>query len=82
MTMRERTAYPRFKQKLTDEELAEFFTLSDEEWQFVVTTARGDAPRFQLALYLKCFQKLGYLPQMAAIPQTIIKYIVKQCCVV
>jgi hypothetical protein len=32
-----------------------------------------------LALYLKCFQKLGYLPQMAAIPQTIIKYIVKQC---
>ena len=78
MTMRERTAYPRFKRKLTDKELAEFFTLSDEEWQFVVTTARGNAPRFQLALYLKCFQKLGYLPQMGAIPQAIINYIAKQ----
>ena len=78
MTMRERTAYPRLKRNLTDEELAEFFTLAAEEWQFIVKTARGDAPRIQMALYLKCFQKLGYLPQMRAIPQTIIKYIAKQ----
>ena len=78
MTMRERTAYPRFKQKLTGKELAEFFTLSQEEWQFVEATGRGDSPRLQLALYLKCFQKLGYLPQTATIPQVIISYIAKQ----
>ena len=78
MTMRERTAYPRFKQKLTDEELSEFFTLSDEEWQFVEETSRGDSPRLQLALYLKCFQKLGYLPQIATIPKVIIIYIAQQ----
>ena len=54
------------------------YPLSDEEWQFVEETGRGDSPRLQLALYLKCFQKLGYLPQIATIPKVIIIYIAQQ----
>jgi hypothetical protein len=78
MTARERTAYPRFKQTLTAAELVEFFTLSDAEQTFVKRSARNMLPRLRLSIYFKCFQKLGYLPQLGQVPQAVIDHIALQ----
>ena len=59
MTTRERTAYPRFKQSITADELTEFYTPTDEELALVQQHAKGDIPRLAFAVLLKCFQKLG-----------------------
>ncbi len=40
MTIRERTAYPRFKQSITADELTEFYTPTDEELALVQTTCQ------------------------------------------
>ena len=78
MTTRERTAYPRFKQAVTQEELAEYYTPTLSELAFVRLNARGNLPQLRLTLYLKCFQKLGYLPRLTAIPEVIVIHVAAQ----
>lgn len=78
MTMRERTAYPILRQKTTSDELAEFFTPTKAEIMFVNETARGKLPRLQLTVYLKCFQRLGYLPQANEVPHHLFAYVAQQ----
>ena len=46
----DRTAYPRLRNRLSDEERAERYGLSEEERDFVRTSARGDKQRLTLAL--------------------------------
>ena len=48
----DRTAYPRLKQKLTEDELKQLYQTSDEELNFVRHYARGD--RQQLTLLGSC----------------------------
>lgn len=64
MTAIERTAYPRFKTTLTEQELDEFYTLTDEEKAMVHRKAAGQKQQLPLAILLKGFQKLGYLPRV------------------
>ena len=78
MTMRERTAYPSLQQTMTVEELTRFFTPTAEEKQFVNEMARGESSRLQLMVYLKCFQRLGYLPQAEQIPQQLFAHLAQQ----
>jgi TnpA family transposase len=75
MTAIERTAYPRFKQSFTEQELATFYTPTEEEIAFVNETASGKLQRLTLMTLLKSFQKLGYLPQWTQIPEAIKEHI-------
>ncbi len=78
MTMRERTAYPSLQQTMTVDELTRFFTTTAEEEQFVNETARGESSRLQLMVYLKCFQRIGYLPQAEQVSQQLFAHIAQQ----
>ena len=64
----ERTAYPRLHRRLGDEERAARFGLSEEERDFVRTSARGNKQRLTLALMLKTFGQLGHFPVLAEVP--------------
>lgn len=75
MTAIERTAYPRFKQTLTESELAEFYTPSPEEIAFATETASGTLQQLALLVLLKSFQKLGYLPRLNQVPRQIMAHI-------
>ncbi len=78
MTARERTAYPQFKQTITADELTKFYTPTDEELALALQHAKGDIPRLAFTVLLKCFQRLGYLPTIQAVPSTITEYIAVQ----
>ncbi len=71
MTAIERTAYPRFKQSFTKQELATFYTPTEEDIAFVNETASGQLQRLAFMTLLKSFQKLGYLPQWNQIPEIV-----------
>lgn len=75
MTSRERTAYPVFPQTITPEELAEFYTPTENELALVEQSAKGDRPRLALTVLLKSFQRLGYLPLIQHVPPVIIQHI-------
>ena len=78
MTAIERTAYPRFRSSLTHEELETYYTLIESEIDFVQTKASGETQQLALALFLKAFQKLGYLPRLVDVPEQIRQYIAQQ----
>lgn len=78
MTTCERTAYPQFKQTITDDELTQFYTPTDEELALVQQHTKGDIPRLAFTVLLKCFQRLGYLPTIQAVPTSIIEHIAVQ----
>lgn len=50
MTTIERTAYPRFRSTYTEQELNEFYTLSEAELQFAAQSARTKTQQMALAL--------------------------------
>jgi TnpA family transposase len=60
MTAIDRTAYPRPGTRMTQEELADRYRLSEADVAFVQATARGIAGRLLLATLLKTRQNLGY----------------------
>ncbi len=70
MTAITRTAYPRFGQQYTRQELTEFFTPTQEEIDFTrqVTPANDLTQQLPLMILLKSFQKLGYLPFVDDVP--------------
>jgi hypothetical protein len=79
MTAIERTAYPRFKPSLTRDELDLFYTPSEAEVAFVKNNrAEDERQQLELTILLKAFQKLGYLPQIAQVPNQIKKHIARQ----
>lgn len=71
----ERTAYPRIKQRLTKSELQEFYTPNLEEKFFIRENARNDEPQLHLLVQLKCFQRLGYFPNLEDVPDSVIKHL-------
>ena len=64
MTAIDRTAYPQPGARLTREELAARYHLSDKDLTFIRMSARGDIGRLQLATVLKTRQDLGYFPEI------------------
>ncbi|MCB0262303.1 MAG: Tn3 family transposase [Calditrichaeota bacterium] len=71
----ERTAYPRFKQKLTDEELKQCYQPDDKELSFVRHHARGDQLQLTLLVLLKAHQHLGSMPSPKEVPTQIKHYL-------
>ena len=71
----ERTAYPRLKQSFTKSELKDFYTLTLEETFFIRENARNDEPQLHLLVQLKCFQRLGYFPNLEDVPDSVVKHL-------
>ena len=70
-----RTAYPCFKQKLTDEELEKLYRPNGAELKFVRRYARGYRQQLTLMALLKAHQNLGYIVHTKNIPKQIQQYL-------
>ncbi|MDE1465851.1 Tn3 family transposase [Spartinivicinus poritis] len=75
MSAEHETAYPRFKSNLTDTELSEIYTPTDNELAFARRHSGNQAERLALLLQLKVVQRLGYFTQLTEIPTTIRSHI-------
>ncbi len=75
MTAIERTAYPRFKRNPTRRELEEIYSPTANELAWVHDNAREDVHRLHLLLWLKSFQRLGYFPNIADIPTSVVEHV-------
>lgn len=74
----ERTAYPRLRSRLSDDERHARFTLTGEERDFVRANARGAEQRLTLALMLKTFRHLGYFPDLSEILEAVRDFVCRQ----
>ncbi len=71
------TAYPRFKPELTQREVEEIYTPTEEEHRFARRTARTAPARLYLMVLLKSVQRLGYFPMLADMPPIIVSFLTK-----
>lgn len=71
------TVYPRFKSNISEKELNDIYTPTQNEMKFSRKIARGDNAKFCFLIMLKSFQRLGYFVALANIAQTIIQHISK-----
>ena len=69
------TAYPRFKTRLTQAELEQFYTPTDEELAFCTNTTRLPTTQLGFVILLKTFQRLGYFVLSNEVPEAIIEHI-------
>ena len=69
------TAYPRFKTRLTQSELEQFYTPTDEELAFCANATRLPTTQFGFLVLLKTFQRLGYFVLSNEVPEAIIEHI-------
>ena len=69
------SAYPRFKSSISEKELAEVYTPTDEELIFAESFMRNSSNMLGFFILLKSFQRLGRFVPVLSVPQTIIKYI-------
>lgn len=74
----ERTAYPRFPKRMSDEELCACYELTAAERHFVSMNASGDRQRLTLAALLKTRQQLAYFPSLKEVPGQIVQYLTGQ----
>jgi len=77
MTAIHETAYPRIRSSITEKELNELYTPTQEQLEFADRNTRGTIQKLGLLILLKAFQRLGYFPMLREIPQTVIQYIAR-----
>jgi TnpA family transposase len=75
MTAIARTAYPSFKQRPTAKELAEVYTPTPEEIEFVRSRVKTKNGLLRLMTMLKSFQRLGYFPRPEDVPPAVIAHL-------
>ena len=71
------TVYPRFKSSISEKELNDIYTPTQEEIKFSQKATRGDNAKICFVIMLKSFQRLGYFVAPINIPQTIVQHISK-----
>lgn len=71
------TAYPRFKPDLTQRELEEIYTPTNEEHRFSRRVARTVPARLYVMVLLKTIQRLGYFPMLVDVPSVILSHLTK-----
>lgn len=71
----EETAYPRLKSNPSREALEMLYTPTAEEIALTKQTVRGDLATVSFLVLLKTFQTVGYLMQIAQVPNAIIRHI-------
>ena len=77
MSSIEKTAYPRFpkRRKIKPAELNRSYSLQPDEVAMINRAANKEKLRFNMAIQLKIFQKLGYFVDLDDIPSEIIVHI-------
>src|SRR5690606_11831327 len=75
MASLERTAYPQFLSYYSPSDLRQFFTLQDEEINWLTSAGRSAGTRLGLAVLLKVFQHLRYFPSLDKIPSEVITHV-------
>jgi hypothetical protein len=75
MTAIDRTAYPRFKETYTAQELHALYTPTPEEIELINNAANSDAQKLTMLVLLKCCQSLGHIPRMKTIPDQVVQHI-------
>lgn len=68
MTAIHETAYPRIRSNVTDKELVELYTPTEEQLSFADENAQAPVQKLGLLVLLKSFQRLGYFPMLREIP--------------
>ena len=71
----EETAYPRLKSNPSREALEMLYTPTAEEIALTQQTVRGELATVSFLVLLKTFQTVGYLMQIAQVPNAIIRHI-------
>ncbi len=77
MTSVHETAYPRFKPDLTQRELEEIYTPTDNEQRLARRLGKTVSSRLYLLILLKAVQRLGYFPLLADVPPAIVSFLTK-----
>ena len=75
MTAIHETAYPRIRSNVTDKELVELYTPTEEQLSFASENAQAPVQKLGLLVLLKSFQRLGYFPMLREIPPRVIRHI-------
>jgi len=78
VTTIDRTAYPRFKRVISEQDLTEIYTLSQDEQDFIAASVYGPQMQLNLALLLKSCQRLAYFPPVQQIPVRIVNHLRQQ----
>ncbi|CUI18138.1 transposase (plasmid) [Candidatus Protochlamydia naegleriophila] len=73
------TAYPQFKPNLTDQELDEIYTPSQEELKFIHEQGNSQIEKLSLLVLLKTGQRLGYFIPPSDVFSNITAHIAKCC---
>ncbi len=71
----ERTAYPRFKSNPSAPEIARLYTPTLRETDLASRTTRGEDQPLAFLVMLKGFQRLGYFPKSAQVPEAIVSHV-------
>ena len=69
------TSYPRFKTRLSQVELEQIYTPTDEELTFCSSVTLSPTTRLGFVVLLKTFQRLGYFVPSNKVPEAIIEHI-------
>lgn len=72
------TAYPRIKTHSLLRDIKRLYTPTQSEWLWVKSRRIDNDLRLGHMVLLKCFQRLGYFPNIDAITQSIINHIAKK----
>jgi TnpA family transposase len=71
----ERTAYPRFSQQLSDQELDTRFGPTIEEAELIRRQTSSDEERLTFLAMLKSRQELGYFPSLDEVPEQVLAFL-------
>lgn len=69
------TAYPRLPSAIALPELKRLFCLTRRESQWLSAQRIDQSAQRDTAIYLKCFQSLGYFPRPSRIPAPVVQFI-------
>ncbi|MGH3410920.1 MAG: DUF4158 domain-containing protein, partial [Streptosporangiaceae bacterium] len=75
MALIDRTAYPRLPSSVSERDLAEVFTPTAEEAQWARERVIEPQDRLVLLVMLKCYQRLGYFPQLDQVPLAVTEHV-------
>jgi TnpA family transposase len=75
LTSIDRTAYPRFKRVVSARELAEAFIPTVDEITWARGRTQSDQHFLTLVVRLKCYQRLGYFLNLAAVPAVVVEHV-------
>jgi TnpA family transposase len=71
----DRTAYPRFKRTMSARELDEAFTPTLDEVSWALARTSSEQHRLALLVLLKCYQRLGYFPNLLSMPAEVVAHV-------